>query len=940
MNRSPPHQPNFSSPTKHPHNHDSSANQTFRNLFLTPRPHTPGALRVARRARQHSLTSLLSLTSLPLFLLLLFSLTPHSAHAQANPTIGGGGACTGWVASDTTTEGAQLAENDGLYTCQSSAWVPETLVVGSVTQSGAVPTCGAATAGMLYYTGGTVEFCNGSSFTTFSAGASVALSNILAAGSANTIANTTYAQVWNWALGATGNTAFTFGETSASTASAKLVNISTAGGSDTVPLTITNGATLSNSTISINMTEGGLGIGGTSVLFLPDADTSSIAVGEGALTSQSSTSLNNTAIGFDAGEYISTGSANIAIGASAMASTSANNLFGQGNIAIGENALTSITGAATGSIAIGYNALTSSTIHQAGGKWNVAIGYEAMQYATSAVHNTALGSWAMEGSSATPLTGNYNVAVGDLALINIQGAAADNTALGYAALDQATTGGSNTALGFEALENNTTGSGNTAVGNSALTVATGSPNDALGYDAGQYISSGASNVALGYEAMQGISATPITGTGNTAVGNSALYTAQDAAASNTGVGYEALYSSTTGTQSTAVGDAALYSATGSPNDALGYNAGEYISSGQYNVALGYEAMLGISATPLTGGSNTAVGDYALGLVQGSAAQNTAVGYGALYTTTTSNSTAVGAEALNRQTSGGPNTALGYNAGRYVTTGSDNVAIGYNAMEGSLTHSLTVANAGNIAIGDLALQSIITTAAGNTAIGYQAGNSSNPTTTGTNNVFIGYNAGALGATDSNEIVIGATAMGRGSNSVTIGNGSITDAYFGMTTTCTNGTACGSGSTNSNAGAAGAVVLHAAGYNAFSDQRLKKDIHDSDLGLDFILKLRPVSYVLKAGKSLMNYGFIAQEVEKALDGRVTGMVTREKDEMGTYEIDYSSLISPLVKAVQQQQEEIADDKQQIVDLKQLIAAQQKEIADLKAARTPPRPHPTYE
>src|ERR1017187_6758755 len=117
----------------------------------------------------------LSLYSLPLLLLLLLS--PSLAFAQANPTVGGGGACTGFVDSDTTTQGAQLAANDGLYTCQSSLWVPETLVVGSVTQSGAVPTCGAATAGMLYYTGGTVEFCNGTSFTTF--GSSVTLKGLL-----------------------------------------------------------------------------------------------------------------------------------------------------------------------------------------------------------------------------------------------------------------------------------------------------------------------------------------------------------------------------------------------------------------------------------------------------------------------------------------------------------------------------------------------------------------------------------------------------------------------------------------------------------------------------------------------------------------------------------------------------------------------------------------
>jgi Chaperone of endosialidase len=197
------------------------------------------------------------------------------------------------------------------------------------------------------------------------------------------------------------------------------------------------------------------------------------------------------------------------------------------------------------------------------------------------------------------------------------------------------------------------------------------------------------------------------------------------------------------------------------------------------------------------------------------------------------------------------------------------------------------------------------------------------------------AQAIAATDSNEIAIGEDVTGRGSNTVAIGNGSITDAYFGMTTICTNSTACGAGSTASTPGAAGAVILHATASNSFSDLRLKKDIKDSDLGLDFIGKLRPVSYLFKDGNPLLNYGFIAQEVEQALGGRVTSMVTRENDSIGTYELNYSEIISPLVKAVQELKnsgddeckkvhDDHAADRNDIADLKQLIADQQKQIA----------------
>jgi hypothetical protein len=130
-------------------------------------------------------------------------------------------------------------------------------------------------------------------------------------------------------------------------------------------------------------------------------------------------------------------------------------------------------------------------------------------------------------------------------------------------------------------------------------------------------------------------------------------------------------------------------------------------------------------------------------------------------------------------------------------------------------------------------------------------------------------------------------------------------------------CGAGSTATHAGAGDAVSLHASALNSFSDRRLKKGIQDSGLGLDFIEKLRPVSYYFKAGKPQLNYGFIAQDVEQALGGTGTSMVTRDNDAMGTYELNYSEIISALVKAVQQQQE---------------ITALKKDIADLKAAHAP--------
>lgn len=89
---------------------------------------------------------------------------------------------------------------------------------------------------------------------------------------------------------------------------------------------------------------------------------------------------------------------------------------------------------------------------------------------------------------------------------------------------------------------------------------------------------------------------------------------------------------------------------------------------------------------------------------------------------------------------------------------------------------------------------------------------------------------------------------------------------------------------------------------SDRRQKKDILESDLGLDFINKLQPVSYRWKTGKdSSAHYGFIAQEVEKVLlekgKGKHGTSIVSHNIKADKYAISYTELIAPLVKAVKE-------------------------------------------
>jgi hypothetical protein len=133
---------------------------------------------------------------------------------------------------------------------------------------------------------------------------------------------------------------------------------------------------------------------------------------------------------------------------------------------------------------------------------------------------------------------------------------------------------------------------------------------------------------------------------------------------------------------------------------------------------------------------------------------------------------------------------------------------------------------------------------------------------------------------------------------------------------SGTATVSGNTlnilgSTSTGIAGAYVGSAGSGNTVtldvrttspSDIRLKEEIANSDLGLDFVKQLRPVSYKLKADpRHQKGYGFIADEVEQII-GADSSLVYEEPDwkvgdEVGFKTIHYPSYIAVLTKAIQE-------------------------------------------
>ena len=161
--------------------------------------------------------------------------------------------------------------------------------------------------------------------------------------------------------------------------------------------------------------------------------------------------------------------------------------------------------------------------------------------------------------------------------------------------------------------------------------------------------------------------------------------------------------------------------------------------------------------------------------------------------------------------------------------------------------------------------------------------------------------------TNATAIGANATVNASNKVRIGDASVT------------------------------VIEGAVAFSPPSDGRFKENVKEDVLGLDFIMKLNPVSYNfnrLKYAKHMnqaispanleallvesqnRSVGFIAQDVEKIV--KQTGFtafdaVHAPTNETDNYSMGYSEFVVPLVKAVQEQQVLIEELRRELEELR---------------------------
>ncbi len=268
--------------------------------------------------------------------------------------------------------------------------------------------------------------------------------------------------------------------------------------------------------------------------------------------------------------------------------------------------------------------------------------------------------------------------------------------------------------------------------------------------------------------------------------------------------------------------------------------------------------------------------------------------------------------------GNYNTGLGagalFNNSAYLQY---NTAVGYEAL---WTQSFTNGNANyqsdNTAVGALALSADQPDGTGggigNTAVGF---NSLSSTTTGYYETAIGLDAGWFYGEGDEDTFIGAFADGAATGLVdatAIGYNAAVDASYHVRIGDTNVTQIG-----------GQVA-----WSNLSDARAKTDIRDLDLGLDFVMALRPVSFTMKQGSGRTDMGFVAQDVE-ALLGDGYGVLGIGGDKDRTLSLRYTDLMAPMVKAIQEQQATIEAQQAQIETLKNALADRDRALEGRLAA-----------
>lgn len=182
--------------------------------------------------------------------------------------------------------------------------------------------------------------------------------------------------------------------------------------------------------------------------------------------------------------------------------------------------------------------------------------------------------------------------------------------------------------------------------------------------------------------------------------------------------------------------------------------------GNWNTAVGVNTLVESS----TGWAQTAIGFNALresgtgkGPVGTGVFGNTAVGYNSMVVNREGfDNTAVGTNTLLNNVDGFDNVALGINSLRANLTGAENTALGHDSL------MYMTEGHQNVAVGGMA--------------GRFLGDNASHKLRGEKSIYIGYQVKSASDAATNEIVIGHSSVGMGSNTTTIGNQQTTSTFI--------------------------------------------------------------------------------------------------------------------------------------------------------------------
>jgi len=326
------------------------------------------------------------------------------------------------------------------------------------------------------------------------------------------------------------------------------------------------------------------------------------------------------------------------------------------------------------------------------------------------------------------------------------------------------------------------------------------------------------------------------------------------------------------------------------NYLIGHDVAQNITSGKRNAIIGYEA-----AKVLTTGWDNVIMGYQAGYSLSSGEDNTYIGNGA------------GAANID----GDHNICFGTGAGIFNENGDENIFMGNWAGGGN------DAGSDNVIIGHVSGTN--NDGSCNTFLG----NASGYNTDGSGNVFLGYKAGYQETGSyklyiDNSDTIKPLIYGDFSTDNLIFNASVfMPSVYG----------------DAISGTYRDLYIKDDGQLGYisSSKRYKKNITDME-DVSWIYKLRPVNYLYKEDlTNSKSYGLIAEEVEE-INMHFVSYNNKGKPET----VLYSQLISPMLKAIQEQQKQLEAKGKEIEQLKeenqkqnirlQLIEEYMKEQKDL--------------